>query len=41
MTVSKAERLPPPSTLVDVELKDEVDDEEAVAGGISGYGRNR
>lgn len=40
VTVSKAERLPPPRTLVEFELRDEVEEDDAVAGGISGYGKN-
>ena len=36
MTVSKAERLPPPRTLAEVELSEEVEEDEAVAGGMSG-----
>ena len=39
MTVSKAERLPPPRTLADVELREEVEEEDAVAGGMKEYGR--
>jgi hypothetical protein len=41
VTVSNAERLPPPRTLVEFELSDDVEEEEAVAGGIKGYGTKR
>lgn len=41
VTVSNADKLPPPRTLVELELSEDVEDEEAVAGGIKGYGRNR
>ena len=42
VTVSKADKFPPPRTLAEVELRDEEEDEDvAVAGGIKGYGKNR